>query len=73
MSAGDFNPNSSDAVLARILQRMDAQDGALARIEAGVNKTNGRVSALERDRWYQRGIVAAIGVAAGAAWDMFRR
>lgn len=72
-NSGDFNPNSNDAVLSRILQRMDAQDAQLARIEKGVNHTNERVNGLERDRWYQRGMVAAIGVVIAAAWDYFKR
>jgi hypothetical protein len=65
----DFNPNSTDAILSRILQRMEAQDMTLGRIESAVHKTNGRVNALERDRWYQRGIAAAIAVTAGCAWE----
>ena len=68
-----FDPNSTDAVFARILQRMDAQDAALARIETAVNKTNGRVTSLERDRWHQRGIVAAIAAGVAGAWELLRR
>ena len=68
----DFNPNSPDAMFSRILQRMDTQDSALARIEHGVAKTTGRVTALERDKWYQRGIVAAIAVLAGGAWEWLK-
>lgn len=67
-----FDPNSSDAMFAKILQRLDTQDQTLARIETGVVKTNGRVTALERDKWYQRGVTATIGLLAGGAWEWFR-
>lgn len=40
----------------------------LDRIEIAVNKTNGRVTALENENWRQRGFVAAIALAIGAAW-----
>lgn len=46
----DYNPNSGDAVTSRLFQRMDAQDAALARIEEAVNRTNGRVTLLEKWR-----------------------
>jgi hypothetical protein len=72
MSSGSFDPNSLDAVLGRLLQSAESQDKALARIEEAVNKTNGRVTSLERDKWYQRGIVAAIGVGAGVAWELVK-
>ena len=45
-----FDPNSTDAMFAKLLQRMDGQDVVLARIEAQVGKTNGRVTGLERWR-----------------------
>lgn len=46
----DYNPNSSDAVTSRLFERLDVQDAVLARIESAVNKTNGRVTALEKWR-----------------------
>ena len=45
-----FDPDSNDATFARIIQRLDQQDVVLNRIEAAVNKTNGRVTQLERWR-----------------------
>ena len=71
MSA-DFNPHSPDAMFARVLSRLDAQDELLHEIREGVQKTNGRVTALERERWYQRGIVATIAVLAGGAWEWMK-
>jgi len=72
-SETNYNPDSYDSNLARILARMDAQDASLARIEAGVAKTNGRVSDLEREKWYQRGIVAAVGLISAGLWQWFNR
>jgi hypothetical protein len=57
-----FDPNSTDAMFSRIMEKLE-------RIEQQTEKTNGRVTALERDRWYQRGVVAAIALGAGAAWE----
>jgi len=67
MAGEDYNPNSIDATLSKIIQRLDSQDTVLARIDAGVTKTNGRVNSLENDKWYQRGFTAAIGATAAVA------
>jgi hypothetical protein len=45
-----YDPQSADAMFSRIIQRLDSQDVLLTRIDAGVAKTNGRVSALEKWR-----------------------
>lgn len=56
-----FDPNSTDSMFTKILTRLEAQDAILARIEtrmdaglahlqAGVDKTNGRVNSLEKWR-----------------------
>lgn len=65
----DYNPNSSDSMFARVLQRMDAQDKILEEIRTQVTKTNGRVNVLEHDKWYQRGIIAAITSAMIMIWE----
>jgi hypothetical protein len=65
----DYNPNSSDSMFARVLQRMDAQDRMLEEIRAQVTKTNGRVNVLEHDKWYQRGIIAAITGGVIMLWE----
>jgi hypothetical protein len=70
--SADFNPNSTDAVLSRILQRMDGQDVMLREIRDGVTKTNGRVTSLEREKWYQRGITVTIAALAGGAWEYWK-
>lgn len=42
-----FNPMSHDAMFATVLARMDEQDRKLDSILGHVEKTNGRVTALE--------------------------
>lgn len=69
--SNDFNDRSPDAMFARILQRMDTQDEALARIESASTTTSSRIDTLERERWYQRGVVAALSVIASASWEWF--
>jgi len=48
-----FDPNSTNAMFARIFARFDRQDEILEKISEQVQRTNGRVTALElanRDR-----------------------
>lgn len=68
----DYNPNSSDSMFARVLQRMDAQDRMLEEIRTQVTKTNGRVTALEHERWHQRGIMAALTIAITVGWEYIK-
>lgn len=68
----DYNPNSSDSMFARVLQRMDAQDKILEEIHSQVKKTNGRVTVLEHDKWYQRGIIAAITAGIVMLWEAIK-
>lgn len=76
----EFNPMSTDAMFAKVLARLDEQDRAaekrehslrdqLRRIEEQAKLTNGRVTALEHERWFQRGAVAIISMAVAAAWS----
>lgn len=68
-----YDPQSTDAMFSRIIERLDRQDEILKRIEAQTTKTNGRVSLLESWRTeigakvavISGGVSAAIG---GAAW-----
>lgn len=64
-----YDPNSADAMLARIIERMDNQDVILREIREQVYKTNGRVLSLEQEKWFQRGVVAAIGFIAASVWN----
>jgi len=63
----DFNPNSYDANLARILQRMDRQDEILGRLDSHMETQSARLQSLEREKWMQRGVVATVSALAAAA------
>lgn len=74
----DFNPHSTDAVLSRILEKLEAQNtaaaetrgeflGVLREIRDEAKKTNGRVSALERWRAELRGKTATLATVISAA------
>ncbi len=65
-----YDPESQDAMFSRILEKLDNQEHTLKEIKEQVYKTNGRVNSLERDRWYQRGVVASIGVGASYLWHV---
>lgn len=80
MNQEDYNPNSRDAMTAKIISRLDNQDhtasvwraeqmDVLRSIKDAVDKTNGRVTALEREKWQQRGFAAAVSMMAAAAWQ----
>jgi len=68
----DYNPNSTDSMFARVLQRMDAQDQILEEIRTQVTKTNGRVTVLEHEKWYQRGIIATITAGILMLWEAIK-
>jgi hypothetical protein len=42
-----YDPNSTDSMLSKILERMDSQDVKLESIHTQVKLTNGRVSKVE--------------------------
>ncbi len=68
-----FNPNSHDATFARVLARMDEQDRKLDSILSHVQKTNGRVTALELWREVLKAKVAVIsaGISALVAFSVW--
>ncbi len=68
----DFNPNSTDAVLAKILANQEEHGRILLETRDQVRNTNGRVNDLEKEKWYVRGVTASIAVLAGAAWEAFK-
>lgn len=68
----DYNPNSTDSMFARVLQRMDAQDQILEEIRSQVTKTNGRVTVLEHEKWHQRGIMATITAGVMMLWEAIK-
>ena len=84
MSEGnDFNPNSTDAVFSRILQRLSDQDVerkkmsddvmvVLQEIRAEVRKTNGRVTRLEHWQTMINARVATIAFLVSALIPIFQ-
>lgn len=47
--------------------------GKLDKIQEAVDKTNGRVTALEREQWKQRGAVAAIVITITGVWNLLTK
>ena len=42
-----YDPRSLDSMISKVISHLEQQDATLQRIEAGVAKTNGRVTVLE--------------------------
>ena len=68
-----YDPNSMDAMFARVMGRLDQQDKTLTEILTEVRKTNGRVTVLETAKAVTAGRIALIYVASSgfigaAAW-----
>jgi hypothetical protein len=61
----DFNPNSLNATLARIIANQEAADHKSDKILAQVEKTNGRVTSLETWRTVVNAKVVVMGAVAG--------
>lgn len=69
MPQQEFNPSSTDAVLSAILTEMKQHKELLQEIREGQVGDRSRITALEREHWYQRGIVAVISVVAVTLWN----
>lgn len=65
----DYDPNSINAVLARMEQRQIDNAGKLDTIIDRQDKQEDRIKDLERSKWYALGI--AVGV--GAGWEGIKR
>lgn len=61
-----YDPNSTDAMFSRVLQRLDTQDTTLTEILAEVRKTNGRVKSLEEWRLVTKVKVATVSALVSA-------
>lgn len=66
-----FDPNSPNALFAKILERLDQQDASQEKFRLEIREALGRVTALERESWKNRGIVAGIALAVSAIWHLF--
>jgi hypothetical protein len=55
-----YDAKSTDSMFSRILERLDTQDATLGRIEIAVDKTNGRVTALEKWRYVVAGGIVVV-------------
>lgn len=74
-----YDPNSMDSRVSEILTRLDAQDDAsyiyraelkefMAEMRAEFVKYGSKFEAADREKWYQRGFVAAITLGISALW-----
>lgn len=77
-----YDPNSHDSKFSIILTRLDNQDEAslvhrteikdfMAEMRAALLLHAGKLEASDREKWYQRGFVAAITLGVSAAWAWF--
>ena len=58
-----YDPRSPDSMFSKILSHLETQDETLKRIEAGVAKTNGRVTNLE---FWRKGVTSKTAAYASA-------
>ncbi len=75
-----YEPFSSNAQFATIIERLGNQDAIFSDHRAEIRsmfrdfkselgKTDKRVDTLEREKWTNRGFIAAIGLAIPLAWQ----
>lgn len=60
-----YEPHSRDAMFARILAELEQIKGQLREFKVEHAETKEKVAGFERDRWYQRGVVATISASVG--------
>lgn len=70
--AMSYDPNSTDSMFSKIMERLDKQDITLERIERQTVKTNGRVTELEQEKWYVRGVTTVLAFLAPGLWEYFK-
>lgn len=71
--APQYQPLSTDAMFSRVIERLDAQDRKLEEILQQGKSQDRRITDLEREKWMQRGAVAAISAAVAAFWSWLTR
>lgn len=68
-----YDPHSPDSMFSRIMEKLENQDRVLDAIKDQTGKTREDVDALIQEKWYQRGIIAGISVAASAIYSYFSK
>jgi hypothetical protein len=73
VTPGEFNPNSIDAQLATVIERLSTQDVWLKAIHRQTKLTNGRVTRLESKWRYVCGFAAGASGIVIAIWKVSER
>jgi hypothetical protein len=84
MSSSPYDPYSTNAMFAKILERLDQQDvqarahrheikESISQFQADIRSTDVRVTTLEKSAWRQRGAVAAIALFIPLLWEFLTR
>jgi hypothetical protein len=73
MNDNEYRPMSTDAMFARILERLDELKADRTTDREQLDAQGSRITDLERDKWFQRGIAATVALMVGAAWQWITR
>ena len=57
---------------ASLKEMIGLQNVILQEIKAETKRTNGRVTSLENEKWFQRGYAAAAGAGLMISWEVFK-
>jgi hypothetical protein len=69
----NFNPNDHNAILQRLLSHAETIQEDVKEIKASQANLGTRVGELEQEKWYNRGVVAAIALCAAGAWEWWKQ
>lgn len=71
MNDNEYRPQSTDAMFARICATLDELKTDVKEIKGAQSLDAERVASLEREKWFNRGAAATIGIVAGGVWSWF--